>query len=468
MGPGKAAVVVVLAIAQIACGYAWAQQSSAPHTSAKPELAQAAASPATPTLADLLARAKLLADAGRVGEAYALLAGAEDLYIGEIDFDYALGRAALAAGRPDRATLAFARVIALDPSHAGALIDTGRAYLALGNFVQARAAFETLLSLDPPPSVRLQLQAYLAQALRTPSGAPSGPLLTGYLAATLGKSTNVNQSPAQGQVFVPAFGATFELAPQNVRIADRYWSIAGGADLAVPLDRRYSIIGGLDIVERENFQQSSFDLSGVGARLGIAASGENSLVRLQAFDGRSFLGHEASRDIGGLALDAVSGLNSDTQLEGFAQTGWFRYVPGSLLVFDADFVTLGFGAAHRFAQNSTFFVGISTGEEKDVGGNPSGDKRYVGLRMTVEAGLWARTKLIASAAPVLAQYDKIDPVFLDARRDFLNQYELIFQYALDDRTVLRPGITYAEQHSNIPIFEFRRTEYWLMLRREFR
>jgi tetratricopeptide (TPR) repeat protein len=74
-------------------------------------------------LADLLTRAAAMSDEGKHAEAYALLSAEEDTHIGEIAYDYALGRAALHAGRPDRATIAFARVLALDPAHAGALID---------------------------------------------------------------------------------------------------------------------------------------------------------------------------------------------------------------------------------------------------------------------------------------------------------------------------------------------------------
>src|SRR3954469_6164197 len=117
-------------------------------------------------LPGLLAQARSLSQSGRFADAYELLARAEDEYIGEVQFDYALGRAALDAGYPARATLIFSRVLAVDPAHGGALIDTGRAYLALENYEQARATFESLLALDPPPVLRAQLQAFLQQARR--------------------------------------------------------------------------------------------------------------------------------------------------------------------------------------------------------------------------------------------------------------------------------------------------------------
>jgi len=469
MGPARAIVLAFLAITHaLSVCDARAQALIAPRARPGLELAQAALPAGQPALADVLARARSLSAEGRAREAYQLLSDAEDLYIGEIDFDYALGRAALAAGRPDRATLAFSRVLALDPAHGGALIDTGRAYLALGNYAQARAAFEALLALGPPPPVRAQLEAYLDQTLRTQSGEPGGIALRAYVAASLGKSTNVNQSPSQAQVFVPAFGATFDLSQQNVRIADRYWALAGGLDLSLPLSRTYSLIGGFDLVERENFRESSFDLSGVGARLGIAAGGETRSLRVQALAGRSFVAHDANRDLTGLSVEYVQALGRDTQLLAQAQAGSFRYPPASLQVFDADFAYGGIGAAHQLDRNSTVFVGISTGEEKDKGGNPSGDKRQVGLRATLEWGVLPRTKLIGSAAPFRAEYDKVDPAFLVERRDYRNEYEVILQYALDDRTLVRLGLTYTDQRSSIPIYAFQRSDYWIMLRREFR
>jgi tetratricopeptide (TPR) repeat protein len=183
-------------------------------------------------VADLLARANELSLAGRHADAYALLAAEEDTHIGEIDFDYALGRAALNAGRPDRATIAFTRVLALNPGHAGARIDMGRAYLALGNRAQARAEFEALLALEPPPALRAQLLVYLGEAR---GEGRSRAAARGYLSVFAGTSTNVNQAPGQSQVFVPGLVAVLQLADQNVAKDDSFSGIGGGIEAAMPL-----------------------------------------------------------------------------------------------------------------------------------------------------------------------------------------------------------------------------------------
>ncbi len=433
------------------------------------DIAQAPAATLQTALAGLLARAQALSSAGRFHEAYELLAGAEDAYIGMIQFDYTLGRAALAAGRPDKATLAFSRVLALDPGHAGALIDIGQAYLALRNFAQARATFEALLALDPPPSVRAQLQASLDQAThgQAQGAQPVGPSWRGYVATLLGRSTNVNQSPAQSQVFVPAFAATFELSNQNVKKPDSFAGIMGGVEASQPLDGTYSMIFGGEFVERRNFHEAAFDLGSVSLNLGLDAKYGEHLWRVQRIAGRDYLGGSPSRDLDALALNYLGPLAADTQLLGFAQEGRLRYVPEQLRIFDADFVTFGLGLSQKIGGESTAFVTVSTGDQKDVGGNPSGDKSSRGLRLGGETAIQPRLKLTASAAWESGQYDKLDPTFLVERRDLRRYYEAVLQYALDPRTFLRLGFARTDQRSNISIYEYDRNEWWVMLRYEF-
>jgi len=364
-------------------------------------------------------------------------------------------------------------VLALDPRHAGALIDTGRAYLALGNFAQARVALEAVLALDPPPPVRTQLQAYLEQARLArpvepqPSTQAGGLSQRGYLAAILGRSTNVNQSPVQSQVFVPAFGTSFELSNQNVRKGDGFSGVMGGVDASLPLDGIYSLVGGGEIVERKNAHESAFNIGGLGARLGVAAVVDAHLLRIQRRAARDYLGGSPSRDLDALALDYLGSLGAGTQLLAFAQAGRVRHLPEQLKIFDANLATWGLGASQQFVDESTVFVAVSTGNQKDIGGNPSGNKRQLGLRVGADALIQPHLKLMVGAARERGQYDRIDAAFLTERRDFVTSYEIALQYAFDRRTFVRFGLAQTDQRSNIPIYEYSRSEGWVMLRYEF-
>ena len=94
--------------------------------------------------ADSDAREKILLDAdaliksGKPDEAYSLLEPFEFERSGEVRFDYLLGVAALDSGKPDKATLAFERVLLVDPDFAGARMDMARAYYQLGDLQRAR------------------------------------------------------------------------------------------------------------------------------------------------------------------------------------------------------------------------------------------------------------------------------------------------------------------------------------------
>jgi hypothetical protein len=418
---------------------------------------------AQPALADLLTRAAALSDAGKHAEAYALLSAEEDTHIGEIAYDYALGRAALHAGRPDRATIAFSRVLALDPAHAGALIDSGRAFLALGNRAQAEAAFEALLALDPPPAIRAQLLVFLAQARGAERKA--GAALRGYVTVAAGSSSNVNQAPGQGPIFVPGLPGVVQLADQNVQKDDSFASLGAGVEAATPLGGRFSLIGNAEFLARANTHESEFDVGGAAGSLGLAWSGEHFLVRGQLQVMRNTLGGDTSRDVKALSLD-ISETTSATPgtfgvLFGFLHLGSYRHPPEDLKVFDADFASAGGGVTTRLDEKSTMSVALVTGLDEDKGGNPSGDRKGLGGRLAWERILTPTVRLAAVASLVKSSYSEVDTIFLVKREDTRMDFEAFLRYQFAPKIEGRLGAWRSVQDSNIPIYEYRRTDWWI-------
>ncbi len=418
-------------------------------------------------IGELLERANALSLAGQHTEAFALLAAEEDAHIGEIGFDYALGRAALNAGRPDRATLAFARVLALDPAHAGARIDMGRAYLALGNWAQARAVFEDLLAQEPPPALRAQLLVYLNEARGERKARAAA---RGYLSVFAGTSSNVNQAPGQSQVFVPGLVAVLQLADQNVSKDDSFAGVAGGIEAAMPIGARLSLIGGAEFLGRWNSHETAFDVGGIAGNAGLGWAGERHVVRGQFQLVRSTLGGATSREVRAFSLDFTetsAAPGSLGTLFGFVHAGGYRHPPADLRIFDADFLLLGVGANMPIDQKSTSSVVISAGGDNDRGGNPSGDRTGFGLRFAWERVLGTNLRLAALASVQNSDYEGFDPAFLVRRADRRTDLESFLRYALAPKLELRFGVLRSVQDSNIPIYEFRRTDWTLTLRHEF-
>jgi tetratricopeptide (TPR) repeat protein len=420
-------------------------------------------------LPELLERAAELSGAGKYAEAYALLAAEEDAHIGEIAYDYALGRAALYAGRPERATLAFARVLALDPGHAGALIDSGRAYLALGNRAQAQASFEALLALDPPPAIRAQLLVYLAQARGAEHA--GGAALRGYLTVAAGTSSNVNQAPSQGPILVPGLPGVVQLSDQNVRKDDNFASLGGGVEFATPLRERLSFIGSGEFLARANRHESDFDVGGAAGSLGLAWSGERYLLRGQVQLMTNTLGGETSREVRALSLDASETASPAPGafgvLFGFLHLGSYRHPPADLQVYDADFVSAGGGVTTRLDEKSTMSVALVTGLDNDQGGNPSGDRQGIGGRIAYERILGPSLRVAGIASLVKSTYSAVDAIFLTERQDTRMDFELILRYQLAPKVEARLGAWRSVQDSNIPIYEYARTDWWVSLSRLF-
>jgi tetratricopeptide (TPR) repeat protein len=462
-------LAVAMTLAQAAFGGEGALARHGVEPRSTLELAQAPTEAGDATLAELIARAEALSQSGKPNEAYELLLSHEDTYIGTVEFDYALGRAALDSGQPDKATLALSRVLALDPAHAGASIDIGRAYLALGDLPRARSTFQKLLSLDPPPEIRAQLQAYLDLADASTSPQPAVKSRSqGYLGAMLGWSNNVNQAPSQSVIFVPGVGSNFELSGQNVKKPDSFAGILGGIDLSRALDATYSVFFGGDFLGRRNSHESDFNVAGYDAYFGLGAVNGPHAARIQALAARDYLGGSPNRNLEGLTLGYVGTLSATTQLLANVQGGRQRYIPEQFKIFDADYIVFGAGGSQKVGERSTVFVVLSAGHQNDVGGNPSGNRNLVGIQLGGEMVLGARTRLVASAVGERSQYDKIDTGFETERHDVRRAFEGGVHYYLERDLSLRFNLSYAYTRSNIPIYEYTRFEGVLMLRRDFR
>jgi tetratricopeptide (TPR) repeat protein len=434
----------------------------------KLELAQAPDETLTP-LAELIVRADELSRSGKSAEAYELLLSVEDTYIGTVEYDYALGRAALDSGRPDKATLAFSRVLAVDPGHAGASIDMGRAYLALGDVDRARSTFQRLMALDPPPPIRAQLQAFLDLANAPTAPAPAArSSRQGYLGTLAGWSSNVNQAPSQSVIFVPGVGSNFELPGQNVKKPDSFAGVLGGIDVSQALNDTYSVFLGGDFLGRRNFHESDFNVAGYDGYLGLSAAKGAHAARVQALAARDYLGGSANRNLESLTLAYVGTLSPATQVLANVQGGRQRYIPEDFKIFDADFIVFGAGGAQKIGERTNVFAVISAGHQNDVGGNPSGNRDLLGIQVGGEIVIGPRTKATAAAVGERSQYDKFDTGFQTERHDIRRAFEGGVQYFLDRYWSLRFYASYAYTRSNIPIYEYDRTETALILRRDFR
>lgn len=426
--------------------------------------------------AEIEAREKPLRDAdalikdGKPADAYTLLEPLEFERAGEVRFDYLLGIAALDSGKPDKATLVFERVLAVDPDFAGARLDMARAYYQLGDTPRAKTEFETVLKLNPPEAARATIQNYL-DAIAAQEAAKQTSF-TAYIEGTLGNDSNVNASTGQSQISVPFFNnAVFTLNPTNVKTADDYLGVAAGGEVNRSINSSLAVYAGADLRDRSNFSKTAFSSLSVDGRAGVVFGSEADVFRVGVLAGQYTLASSRNRDSLGLNGEWRHTFSPTNQSNVFGQYAQYRFVDVAMKVNDFDQQVIGAGWLHVLADGkSALFGSLYYGTENDVaaGGRVDGAKRFSGLRVGGQSAFNEKTELFASLGGQVGDYSVVNTAFLRQRSDRLYDLTLGANWHWDKLWTVRPQLAYSRNESNIVIYGYDRTDVSLTLRRDFK
>jgi len=427
------------------------------------------------------AREKTLRDAdalikgGKPADAYILLEPLEFERSGEVRFDYLLGVAALDSGKPDKATLAFERVLAVNPNYAGARLDMARAYYQLGDLLRASAEFEMVLKQDPPAAARATIRKYLDTIAALDPAKQTR--ISSYVEGTVGRDNNVNNSTDQSQVSIGGFVAT--LNPTNLKTADNYYGVAAGTGVIHSLDNNWGLYAGAELHQRGYNTQTSFDSVGLSGRAGVMFGTQANRVRAGMLAGAYTLDNSRNRNTAGLDAEWTHMLSPSNQLNLFGQYVQYRFAQMVMQVNDFNQQAIGAGWLHFLADGkSTLSGALYYGTEQDIstiitpatpnGGRIDGAMRFNGLRAGGQTDVFEKITLFAAAGAQVGDYSKVNPYFLSQRADKLYQLTLGSNWHLYKYWTVRPQLDYARNNSNIVIYSYTRTDVSLALRRDFR
>lgn len=422
--------------------------------------------------ADLdLEKADALMKQGKAAEAYALLEPFEFEQSGNIKFDYLLGIAALDSGKPDKATIAFERVLAVDPNFAGARVDMGRAYFALGDFTRARTEFETVLTQNPPAAAKVTIDKYLAAIEKQESAKKTK--TTGYFEATVGHDSNVNFATSQSQIGVPALGnLIFTLNPTGVKAPDDYLGFALGGEVNHQVNPTLGLYAGADFRTRSNSTQDRFDSTSLDARAGIAMGEGANVFRLGVLGGKFELDGKNNRDTNGVSAEWRHLINPANQLSAFGQYARYRF-ESAISVNNFDQTTIGANWLHiindgKGLVSASLFTGDENAPERADGG-----KRFSGLRLGGQVQLNEKTELFAGLGAQFSKYQLANAAFSSPTESLTRddkQYDanLGLNWHYDKAWTVRPQISHIRNNSNIVIYKFDRTDVSITIRRDFK
>jgi outer membrane protein len=423
----------------------------------------------------LLDEADALIKNGSAEVAYNLLEPLEFIHAGEARFDYLIGIAALDSGKPDKATLAFERALAVNPDFSAARLDMARAYYQLGDMLRAKTEFTAVLKQNPSEAARLTIQKYL-DAIAEEEGVKLTHV-TGYVEGTIGHDSNVNYSTSQSQIFVDYFAAVYPLDSTSVKVSDNYYGIAAGVEVAHRLSTKWRLYAGADLRQRGNRTQKDFDSLSLDVRTGVILGANTDNIRLGISGGQYLLDNSKNSGTAGLNVEWSHAFNPSNQLRVFGRYAQYRYSDTLMEPNNFDQKVIGVGLRRVMSNGKSSLLGsLYHGTENDVstivtaatpdGGRADGAKRFSGMRIGSQTTFGEKTTVFINAGVQAGDYGKINSLFLRQRSDRL--YDLVagVNWQLGKLWKLRPQINYSKNASNIAIYEYDRTDVSITVHRD--
>jgi tetratricopeptide (TPR) repeat protein len=424
----------------------------------------------------LVSHARGLLAAGNPKQAYEELSAAQDRMSGQPEFDYLLGVAALDSGRLDEAIIAFERVLAVMPNHAGAQMDLARAYYAAGSFDLAQAAFEKLRDENPPPAAREAIGRYLQAIEERKHQTQAGWARYGELG--LGYDSNITGVPVNfGAAAQQSFNLSgIEPTGNAIKRSAAFLQAGAGADYFRPLTRGWSAFGGGEVHGRGYAGESDFNSYAAELHGGGALNEGPNQWRFGAYYNGYWQQGDAPGDpqptndrrMGGATVDWRHALDSKTQVGLGLQLNAVRFPTNS--VEDFDQVYLSGSWLHSFERKGvpllyvTAFVTDDRARNDFTGATPgtttSKSKNLAGVRSVLQYSLDPKVQLYGSVG-LIARRDQDSfarSTTVEKGRDTYADATLGVAWTFRDKCALRLQYTYSRNSSNIDIYDFDRSE----------
>lgn len=455
-------------------------------------LQQPTLAPVSELLGALLREADALLKGGKPVDAYNLLEPKEGDYSGEIAFDYLLGMAALDSGKPDRATIAFERVLAVNPNFAGARVDLARAYFAMGSDDLAKKEFETVLAQNPPEPTAAVIKKHLeAIAERQQAKIQQ---ITAYLEMSVGHDDNITAATPDNVGGVAGIlgmtktdfitlAPTYQPTGSSLHYAGMYTGVSGGVDFnrLVSEENGISIFAGADVKQRVYNNVAPMNNLSLDLRAGAAiASGDNSYRLTGTFgqyrqSGLS-AGTNSFRDTVGLSAEWKRSFGDRDQMTwslGFSQPRYLTTATQNtrqtslsaswLHIFEGNTTPLIFANLNRSVDQALEPVNAATGANMG--------RTNTGVLAHFQFTPWADTDFFLSGGLTIRQDDSPG-----ARSPGLTDF-----YARDETQSLSFGVTtrpwkkwtikgsvaLTNNRSNLSLYQYRRNDSSVSLRRDF-
>jgi hypothetical protein len=412
---------------------------------------------------------------------------ASDSSLGDPEFDFFFGIAALETDHPAEAVLAFERYTLRFPDNPSARFHLGRAYFAAEEDDAAKQEFLALKATQKGEILEGAIGYLAAIEARSAQRKPQWNL---FVDAGLGYDTNITTGIDSGtQPVVPGFG-TLPVQPDlstGVAAADSFAFVGVGLSGTVPIDPYLRLIGSINADSRAmaHSENAMFSQRGIRADGGLQFdSGANRYRAVLGYsqawlDGAryvstpSLVGEVAHQwgDNQQIALNVQ--LARPTYTDGcsyFLRDRSTPCVDNQASARDADVAGLGLGWSYQGTGSwaPLLSLGLSSARERNLRDNPALSRRIDGARAGVSLALTANLSLGVGLNWQHSLYAEKYPVADTARDDRQFSVDTSVVYRLTNAWYLRAEAAASKQDSNIGLYVYRRNVASVAVRHVFK
>ena len=409
---------------------------------------------------------KALVEQGRSKEAYDLGTRHPES-LGESDFDFFFGVAAVNAGHAGEGVLALERYLLRFPANTVARVELARAYFVLGEDVRAREEFQNVLRDQPPPNIQTTVERYL-DAIRARESRYQT-TASFYLEAGGGIDSNVNGGVGGANINLPVLG-NVTVSNAGVRKGDNFTHLAAGGQISHPISPGVAIFGSIGFESKGDSSQTAFDLLNSAVNGGVSYLKDKDLYRVSLSQNTLTVENDRFRTVTGGNFEWNHQLDELQSLQASLLSAKFEY-PSANQVRNADY--LGGGMTYRRAFVTTpwqpvLSLGGNYAEERNKQQRPDLGRNLSGVRFGLGLSPDAKWSLNMGLGYQESKYNGPDALLAVSRRDAYLSYDLSAVYLINRNMSVRGELMLSDNRSNISLYKFTRDVLAVKFRYEFK
>ncbi|WP_372862345.1 hypothetical protein [Pseudoalteromonas sp.] len=376
-------------------------------------------------------------------------------YLGEPDFDYLLGVAALNSGLSAPAVFAFERVVESMPTWYEARLYLAKAYLAANNLPAASSQSLVLINNAATPE-NIKNNAQLLLVASQPKQLSAKQTYKQSIQVAYGNDNNVNAGTSEDTILIPNLGS-FLLSPESKSTEDDYVKLSYKGHYAKPLDEQNSLSFGIVTDWYKFHQLSQYD------RVNTNFSGRyqhqfnnNTRLYTQANIAPLFLDGEHYRTESSIMGGASYNLDKRLSLFSGLSLGIMNNAFDEKL--DHSFVSLNLGANYT---SSTWFQSVGAyykTENADINEGKYNSRNISSIYYQSNTLLARRWQLLTQAGYQWIDYQAQHPLFLQPRNDNLLMLSGSLKYLVNKDLALQLEVNFQDKSSDIMLFEYDRLD----------